>query len=267
MIEYHLPLLVSSDTNQGAENVSSDGSYFEIYFERPIIIPKKAMNVSVTVQEATVWNVVANITTGVNDQFELSYFDGAITVVYTITIPQGLYDLPTLDDTLNRLLVNAGSPSNLITLVGDNATQKTVIDINVVAPNTVAIDFTIANSVREVLGFDSQLIPAQSGPVSIQSDNPARFNNIEYFLIHSSLVGRGLRIGDNYNNTIAQVLIDNSPGNQIISRPFNPPPIPAQEIAGNKVSSARFWLTDQANNRLDTNGEIFSCRLVIHYYM
>ncbi len=266
-IEYHLPILVSSDEKQGAENVTSDGSSFEIYFERPIIIPHKAKNVYITVQEATVWNVVANIITNVNDRFELSYFDGFITVAFNVQIPQGLYDLPNLDDTLNRLFVNAGSPSNLITLVADSATGKVVIDINVLAPETILLDFTISNSVRDIIGFNSQIIAAQSGPVGVVSDNVARFNTIDYFLIHTSIVGRGLRIGDSYNNTIAQVLIDSVPGNQIISRPFNPPQIPSQEIAGNKISSAQFWLTDQSNNRVDTNGEFFSARMVIHYYL
>lgn len=267
LIKHELSFLVSSNPLNGATNVSNDGSSFSLSFDRPVIIPRQARNISISGYEATVWWVVPNIIEGENDAFSLTYFDGVLSVVYNITIPEGLYDVAQLDNAINRELVNAGAPNNLITILGDNSTQKTIIQINPLTPETVSIDFTIANSIRDILGFNSQVIPAQSGLVSIFSDNPANFNTINYFLIHTDLVGRGLRIGDDYNNSIIRVPIDVPPGSQINFLPDNPIPIPAPELRGRVVNEAQFWLTDDSNRRVNTLDEFFSMTFVISYYM
>ena len=196
------------------------------------------------------WNTSPNIITGSNDAFRITHFDGTLTVQYDIQIPQGLYDLTGLNSAIDRELVNDSAPSNLITLLGDNPTQKTVIQINVTSP---------------VLGFDSKVIGPVSGVVSYYSDNVAQFNNIEYFIIHSNIVGKGLRIGNNYSQAIAQINIDQAPGNQIIYSPYHTLFIPCNEIIGRVISGANFYLTDNNNNKVNTNGEIFSIRFALHY--
>lgn len=265
MIEYALPYLVSSDTSIGAKNISPGGDRFDLFFERPIIIPKNAVNCYIVVESATVWWVVPNILTGINDTFLISHFDGVLTVAYTVILPQGIYSLTDLDDAINRDLVNQGAPNSIITITGDNATQKSIIQINVLAPETILIDFTPTNTFRDILGFNSQIIPATSGITSIFSDNIANFNTIDYFLLHTDLVSRGLRINSDYNSTIAQVLINVQPGSQIISEPFNPPKIPSNELIGSRHSKATFWITDQSNQAINTNSEFFSMRFVIYY--
>jgi hypothetical protein len=97
------------------------------------------------------------------------------------------------------------------------------------------------------------------------SDNVAALNQIDYFLIHSDLVSRGVRINNTYNQTIAQVLITATPGSQIVSTPFNPPHSQAPELIGAKRSRISFWLTDQSNNLVNTNNENWSARLVVRY--
>jgi hypothetical protein len=62
-----ISLIVSSDPTQGAFNRSADGSYFEIRLDDGgIQIPKKATSCFLTVEEATVWWTVSNITTANN---------------------------------------------------------------------------------------------------------------------------------------------------------------------------------------------------------
>lgn len=62
-----ISLIVSSDPTQGAFNRSTDGSYFEIKLEDGgIQIPKKATSCFLTVEEATVWWTVSNITSANN---------------------------------------------------------------------------------------------------------------------------------------------------------------------------------------------------------
>jgi hypothetical protein len=265
-MEYSYPLLVSSNPNNGAVNVNELGSRFDLYFDTPYQVPKNAKRCFLNVEAASVWWNVPNISNILNnDQFSLTYFDGFISTPFNITIPKGLYDLNDLNEAINRELVNDGAPNNLITLIGDNSTQKTVIQFNPVAPATISIDFTISNSIRTILGFNSQVIPASSGPISFTSDNVAQLNSIDYFLIHSNLVGKGLRIGNNFSQVICQVLLDVPPGSQQTYEPPHPLYIDCNELIGRTVSSINVYLTDNNNNLVDTNGEYFSCRFSVHY--
>ena len=69
IVPEEISLLVSSDPAQGASNVSQDGSSFEIQLDDPIVIPRDALNVTVSVEEASVWWVVPNIISDENDTF------------------------------------------------------------------------------------------------------------------------------------------------------------------------------------------------------
>lgn len=265
-IEYKLPAVFNSSVANGASNVSSNGSYFEVNLEQPMVIPREAKNVYLTVQAATVWWTVYNVTSA-NNAIRVIYFDGFITVDQTFTIEQGLYDLEHLNSELSRELFNNNFPADLFLLQPDQTNGTVIIQFNYTGAQ---VDLTIANNFASLIGFNQRLVPAAqttTAPQYERSDNQAAFNSIDYFLIHSDLVSRGLRVNNVYNQAIAQVLIDTPPGSQIVSRPDNPPEIPAQELAGEERKILRFWLTDQDNNRVNTQGETFSLRLVIHYTM
>jgi hypothetical protein len=79
------------------------------------------------------------------------------------------------------------------------------------------------------------------------------------------LTNKGIRFNNNYNQTLAQVLIDVPAGSQIVSKPYNAARINAQELAGTKRTNLRFWLTDDQNRRINTNNEYWSARIVIHW--
>lgn len=267
MTEYRVPFIFSSDSETGAINISNDGSSFEVELETPLIIPKTAKTCYVSVDRSTIWWNIFNIKAGINDQFKISYDDGINPLVTeTLTINSGLYDIEHLNAAILFEIANVGTlPIDIIVLLPDTATQKSVFQFNYTG---VQIDFTIANTFREILGFDSRLVPLAPSTITLQyeySDNIASFNQIEYFLIHSDLVSRGIRINNSYNQTIEQVLIDVPPSSQIISTPFHPIFVPAPELIGETRKLLRFWLTDDKNNLVDTNNEIFSLRLVIHY--
>jgi len=266
-IPEEISMLVSSDPNAGASNVSSDGSYFEVQLQDGLKIPKDAMNINISVEEATVWWVVPNIITGQNDKMYITAPDTSDVVQnYVITIPQGLYDLSGLNQAVLRELENAGSkvdPDTVITMTPDEATQKVEIRFNY---STVSIDFTQSDTFREILGFDSAVYgPYPAAPVNVLAPNVAQFNQVNYFLLHSDLTNKGIRFNNNYNQTISQILIDVPPGSQIVSKPFNPAKVSAQELAGTNRTNLRFWLTDDENRRVNTNSEYFTARIVIHY--
>lgn len=267
MVPQEISMILSSDPNNGAINRSSDGSYFEVQMQDGLSLPSNALNPTLSVEEATVWWSVPNIITGKNDKM---YFNGPLvndtTTNIVITIPQGLYDLSGLNQAILRELESAGAkidPYTLITFSPDQATQKVQMRVNY---SNVVIDFTYNDTPREILGFNSETYgPYATTPVSILAPNIASFNQINYFLIHSDLTNKGIRFNNDYNQTMCQVLIDVSPGSQIISTPFNPAKINVSELINAKRNNIRMWITDDNNNRINTNGEYWSVRLVIRY--
>lgn len=185
---------------------------------------------------------------------------------YVLTIPQGLYDLNGLNNRILLELENQGAkidPSPLISFSPDEATQK--VSMRVYYDNVV-VDFTQQDTPREILGFDNALYGTYlNAPVNILAPNIAGFNTVNSFLIHSDLVNRGIRFNNDYNQTVAQVLIDVSPGSQIVYAPFNPPKVECGDLINSKRNLLRFWLTDDRNRRVNTNGEYWTARLLIRY--
>lgn len=263
LVNQEISMLVSSSTVAGAKNVSSDGSYFELQLETPLEIPTNAKNVHLEVPEASVWNVVPNISAALgNNKIYIEIASGG---QQTFTIPDGLYSLQDLEQTLQQLFLNAGiKPTGepAIELSGNDATQKVNIILNY---TDVELELK-ADSPLTVLGFNAQVIgPASIAGESFEGDTIAGFNNINYFLIHSDLTNTGIRFNNTYNQSIAKVPIDVEPGSQVISQPFHPSRLDVSNLAGSKRTNLRFWLTDDLNNRVNTNGEAWSARLRITY--
>lgn len=266
-IPQEITMIVSSDPKNGAVNRSPDGAYFEINLEDGLHVPKQALNVNVEVEDSTVWWTVPNIITGQNDLLFITGPNSSdVITLFPITIPQGLYDLSGLNEAIARELEQAGAkidPDPLISLSPDEATQRVEIRFGYAG---TSIDFTQTQTPREILGFDSLVYSITGGNPQL-APNTAAFNTINYFLIHSDLTNKGIRINNNYSQTLTRVLIDVPPGSQIVSQPFNPPRINAEELAGTKRTTLRFWLTDDENRRVNTAGEYWSARIVIHYLM
>lgn len=191
--------------------------------------------------------------------------DGGV-VNYVVAIPQGLYDLNGINQAILRELENQGAkidPNPLLSFSPDEPTQRVEMRINY--PNVV-VDFTQPDTPRNILGFNSAIYGAYpTAPISILAPNTAAFNTVNYFLIHSDLTNKGIRFNNDYNQTIAQVLIDVSPGSQIVSRPFNPARIPVTELVSARRNNIRMWLTDDNDNRVNTNNEYWTARIVIRY--
>tara|TARA_R110002126_G_scaffold196571_2_gene344494 strand:- start:2589 stop:3446 length:858 start_codon:yes stop_codon:yes gene_type:complete len=269
LIPQELSMLVSSDPSQGAKNVTPDGSQFNVQLSEPISIPKNALNCTLTVEQSTVWWTIPNIVTGSNNTMYITGPDVAnVTTAYTVVIPQGLYDLSGISQAVLRDLENQGakiSPNPLINFAPDEPTQKVEIKFNYAV---CEIDFTQGNTPRTILGFDSQILgPYASAPIIVLADNVANFNTVNSLLLHSDLISKGIRFNDDYNQTISQVLIDVPPGSQIVSQQFNPAKIEASDLVGGKRGNFRVWLTDDANQAVNTNSEFFTLRIVIRYLL
>ena len=262
-----ISFIVNSSSSNGATNVSSGGDYFEIHLEDGIDIPRDAEGVNVSVEDADVWWSIPNIIAGQNDKMYVTGQNTSDVVTnFTITIPQGLYDLTGLNTAIARELGNAGakvSPDPLISMTPDDATQKVQIRFNY---NDVSIDFTQNDTPREILGYNSSIYGAYTtAPHNVLAPNTAQFNQVNYFLLHSDIVQKGIRYNNTYSQIIAKVPIDVSPGSQITYTPFNPSKIPAPELSGANRNVLRFWITDDKNRPINTNNESYSMRVVIRY--
>lgn len=257
-----IPLLVSSSELSGAINKTSDGAQFENITDEPINIPSEAINCVLYVTSSQVWNVVPNVLTGVNDQFYIEIS----AVNYVATIPQGLYDLDTLEQAIERDLENQGAPTGTFSFLPDDPTQKVVIRINVA---DVQIDFTQADTPRDLLGFNSQLLPPGAPSVGIESflaDNEAAFNNIDYFLIHSNLCSEGIMVNGFFDQIICKVDIGDTPPGSLITNQYRiPVKCQCDFLIGASRKRWTVWLTDQDNARVNTQNENFAAQIIIEY--
>lgn len=251
--------------SSGGVNVSSDGSIFELNFSPAISIPTQARNVTVSCEGATIWWTVPNIITGENSTF---YIDAPrasddATTSYVVELPSGLYNLSQLESAILNDLENQGSkvsPEPVLNFIADEATSKVIIRLNYAA---CSVDFTQVGTPREILGFNSQVIAG--AVLNNLAPNIAAFNTVNSFLLHTDLVSSGMRLNSSFSQVVAQVLIDTSPGSQIVYSPFHPVKSSEPWLAGSSLNRLRFWLTDHLNRAVNTNGETFSMRLVIRY--
>lgn len=267
MNEKQITLILSSDPNAGADSVSTDGSYFTVDFQEHFVVPHNAQNCVLEMHSATVWWVIPNISNDLgNNKFYYEWGGNP----YHFTVPDGLYNLADLSNALQREILNQTGETNVISLEADEATQKVQINFLKIG---MAIDFTQANTIRTVIGFNSDWYPNSIAPhantqvQSVLAPNVAAFNSIEYFLIHCDLIGDGMLVNNNYSQTIGKVPINVHPGSQIVYEPNNPIKINANELIGQRVGRLACWLTDQNGNRGNTNGESFACTVLVRYYI
>jgi hypothetical protein len=267
LLQEEFSIILTSDPSGAASNISADGSRFEVQLDESLRVPDDAINCNISMENATIWWSVANIITGTNDKMYIHGLDTSdVEQDFTITIPQGLYDLPALNLKIQQLLENADgkiSPYNNIDLIADNATSKVVIKFNY-SVNT--IDFSQSDTPRTTLGFASAVYGAYAGaPENVLAPDVANFNSVDSFLLHCDLVDRGILMNNSYSQVVGQVLIDVSPGSQIIYNPFNPTKVEANNLIGASRRTIRVFLTDQAGDPVNTNGEFYSLKLKVSY--
>ena len=131
------------------------------------------------------------------------------------------------------------------------------------------VDFTIANSCRNILGFDARQVPAvaeAAGYLEV-SDDIARFNRITSYLIRSSLVSNGIPVNSTAAGIIASIPISVAPGSQIVYSPPHPIQADASELVGQIKNYFNFSLLDQEQRRVNTNGEVYTFVVVLRYYL
>jgi hypothetical protein len=202
-----------------------------------------------------------------------------------IPVPTGLYNVDQLDTQVKLSMVDYGltfqEADAFISFEGDESRQITVIRMTN-APNVdfgteAPFTFTFGDG-NGLFGFDGLLgftsWPPPGTNKTLVSQFPgsvftgqsvAAFNTVDYLLLHTDLVPRGIRFNGDFAQIVAQVNINVNTGNQIDYSPQNPPICDGANLVGAQRTRATFWMTDDQNQPVDTFGETWTIRLLFKY--
>jgi hypothetical protein len=260
LVELQDSYFFNSSPTSGATPLGNLGNKFKVTLSNPITLPVHALYASLEVVSARVWYTSPNISAEIgNNHLRFSYNGQS----YDITLEDGSYGVEELDDVLSKYFVGAGLSSNLFILETNDAVQKVYITFEVAG---VSIDFTGADTIRTVLGFEGIITSTTPGP--IQGTLDAKFNRIENYLIKSDIVQSGIPQNDTAAGIIAEVpLGDTGVGDQISYNPFNPLRCDASDLIGKAKQVLTFTLTDQELRDVSTAGEYWSVTVVMRYYV
>lgn len=171
-----------------------------------------------------------------------------------ITIPNGNYSIEELNDYIAATLGN----TNIVIQANFNTGR-----VEVVLANNHGIDFSVANSFRGLLGFDSALIVNTSGATATTSaTNPADINRgIEAISIHSDLVdAKNSLLNEKFSTSIFSFVPKTSP--QSILAENVPNPIYVGVSIHGPLGRIQFSVRDNLGNIIDLEGE--SITLTFH---
>ena len=146
--------VLSSNPENGASNITNNGSSFELLLNEPLlVVPKHAYNLRLTCPVTTMWWNIPNVVTGENDRITIKGYDNANNIqTFNIAIPQGLYKQDDLNLFIKTALVKHGAKveddTTLIEIKADSYTQKIMLELNY---ENTSVDFTAINSLSRGL--------------------------------------------------------------------------------------------------------------------
>ena len=255
-----VPLFLDSSTEAGAYNVTPYGDRFTVQFDRPIKIPANAKNATIELNQASVWNTVYNISAA-NKNNQIGVILGGVST--TLQIQDGLYDIESLEDAVDRALAAQSLTPGLIKFTGDNASQRVIVEFTAAAQQ---IDFNVTNPMNTVLGFEIDVYP--SAPTTAAdhyvAPNVANLNVLEYFILHTDLVSTGIPVNGIFKNVIGKVLLTSDPGFLITYQPYNPIQVSVGSRIGTDITQIVCWITNQNNEPIQMN-DAWGMDLIIRY--
>ena len=257
--------LFSSSPNLGAQSISPDGSTFSTFLQEPFTLPKNAFGIEVAAVQASIWFTQPNITAENNRfDFEGTGIGGG---PQSLFLPIGLYSFDSLNATLQQILFTSYGVSNY-SLIAVQSTQRVSEQFTATAAPAPRLYVTRwpVGTFYELLGFDLNRATA-GGPSNgtFPGDKTARFNAIDFFLIQSSIVNRGIRTNNTFQSVVCQVPITSPPGSLIVFQPVNLQWTAAPELLGSTVSTIQTSLLDSNGRAVNTQGEPYSVTMQVRW--
>jgi hypothetical protein len=189
-----------------------------------------------------------------NNNFRYSPDNG--TTWFNINIPEGSYEINDINDYVQKIMknnghYNAGDNEYYITIKPNNNTLKSVLSI--VSPYKV--DFTTANSIRTVLGYNSQIYSSGYN----ESQNIVNILSVNSLRVTSDVIGSSYANGGT-DNIIYSFFPNVGPGYKIVQEPINLIYLP---VTLSTISSLETKLVDQNGKLINLRGEELSIRFHI----
>jgi hypothetical protein len=189
-----------------------------------------------------------------NNNFRYSSDNGA--TWHNIDIPEGCYEIADINEYIRRIMKGSGhyntaNEEYYITLEPNSNTLRIVLNI----ASNYNVDFTTTNSIRTVLGFNSQIYTVGDN----ESDNIVNIINISSLRVTSDIIGASYCNGS-AENTIYSFFPNVGPGYKIIEVPVNLVYLP---ITLCTISAMETKLTDQNGKLVNLRGEELSIRFHI----
>lgn len=152
-------------------NLSLKGSELNTRLRDPIKLPGELYDHEVALHSCSFYNSIVNIQTGVNDTFDYT----VSAVQKQVVLPQGAYEISQIDDVIQQGVLDNGDSTNADTPRFSIQPNFTTLGTTVVIDSSYAVGdqtvlFNTATSVRNLLGFNSQIL---SGAYEYQSDDVA----------------------------------------------------------------------------------------------
>jgi hypothetical protein len=204
---------------------------------------------SIGLRNFTVYNNISNIDL-TNNLFRYSIDSG--TTWKLITLTPGAYEIATINSEIVRLMAANGDAG--ITILPDTVTFGTIIEIT---PATYRVDFTIANSIRTVLGFDAGILSTGRNT----SQNEADIININIILINCDIVSNSYVNGSPFP-CIYSFPFNVDTGFRFVEQPTNILYLPLNTF---NISSIRIWVTDQNGKSIKFGTQELTCTLHFKY--
>src|SRR6218665_3505780 len=167
------------------------------------------------------------------------------TTWFYINVPEGIYEIVDIDEYVRRIMKenghyaaaagdgDVGGEIYLVSIQPNNNTLKSVLDIHA----NYKVDFTTANSIRTVLGFNSQIYSAGYN----ESENIVNILNVNSLRVTSDVIGSSYSNGTT-ENVIYSFFPNVGPGYKIIEVPVNLVYLPITLFT---ISAMETKLTDQ----------------------
>lgn len=240
---YNLNLTSSTATFNGV--VGAPAGVYKVLIDPPLNLTDAKYKLAIT--SYSLWFSMINIGPKYQNQL-LRYYNGV--AWFTITMPAGNYSLDSFNQGLkNQIDANGGVGTN-ITFVGDQATQKLVLQIS----GNYQIDLT-QSLIYELLGFNSGIYPTTPSAIRqiIFGQNLANFNAgfTQFFITLPNLVDGSYSRKNGAISNVAYNSTFNVPENSLQSVKIDN--FLWTEISSPVVASITVNITDEKGQIIDFN--------------
>ncbi len=195
-----------------------------------------------------------NVEEGVNNRFRYSPDNGMN--FFEFEIETGSYEISNLNDVIFAKMKANGHFNSVIDepfidIYANENTLKVIMELN----NGYVVDFSQAESLRELLGFEAKIYNAQTN----ESTNPVQIITVNSILINLDVVE------GSYVSGIPQPIIYSffpavGPGFKILEVPRN---LVYLRLNKKQIANMNVRITDQNNKLLNLRGEKVTIRLHI----